>query len=176
MSNEAESLGGQECPICREKTLTLHEQLLEIPYFGPMFMFSMDCSSCNYHKSDLEAAEKKEPCKFTFEISGEEDLKVRVVKSSEATVKIPHIGSIESGPVSNGYVTNVEGIINRMKVIIEKVRDEAEDSKERKKAKNLLKKIQNTLWGREKLKLIIEDKSGNSAIISDKAEKKPLKG
>jgi C4-type Zn-finger protein len=31
------------------------------------------------------------------------------------------------------------------------------------------------MWGQEKLKLIIEDPSGNSAIISDKAVKSKLK-
>ena len=45
---------------------------------------------------------------------------------------------------------------------------------DQKKAKNLLKKITNCMWGREKLKLILEDPSGNSAIISDKAAKGKL--
>ena len=39
----------------------------------------------------------------------------------------------------------------------------------------LLKKIQNILWGSEKAKIIIEDKTGNSAIISDNAVKEKLK-
>ena len=43
------------------------------------------------------------------------------------------------------------------------------------KAKNLLKKIQKISWGQEKAKLIIEDPSGNSAIISEKAVKSKLK-
>jgi zinc finger protein len=169
-------LDGQECPMCKEKTLVLTEHTAEVPYFGKMFIFAMTCSnqSCSYHKADVEFAEKKDPCQYTFEIQSEEDLKVRVVKSSEATVKIPHVGSIESGPASNGYVTNTEGIINRMKVMIEKMRDEAEDESDRKKAKNLVKKLQNVLWGREKLKIIINDPSGNSAIISERAEMKKL--
>jgi zinc finger protein len=173
---EPEVLDGQECPMCREKTLILTEHTTEVPYFGRMFIFSMSCSnqSCGYHKADVESAEQKEPCQYTFELQSEEDLKVRVVKSSEATVKIPHVGSIESGPASNGYVTNIEGVINRLKVMIEKIRDEAEDDSERKKAKNLVKKLQNALWGREKLKIILSDPSGNSAIISERAEKKSI--
>lgn len=167
-------LGGQQCPMCREKKLTLSEQLVEVPYFGKMFIFSMNCSGCNYHKSDLEAAELKPACKYTFEVENEEDLKVRVVKSGEANIKIARVGNIESGPASNGYVTNIEGVINRMKVMVEKARDEAEDAKARKKAKNLVKKLQNVLWGREKIKITIEDKTGNSAIISEKAEKSKL--
>ena len=50
-----------------------------------------------------------------------------------------------------------------------------EDEESKKKAKNLLKKITRIIWGQEKQKIIIEDPSGNSAIISDKAIKGPLK-
>ncbi|MDP7115644.1 MAG: ZPR1 zinc finger domain-containing protein [Candidatus Woesearchaeota archaeon] len=164
----------QPCPICKKKTLTLIEEETEVPYFGKMFLFSMNCSNCKYHKADVEAAERKNPCKWTFEIDGEEDLKVRLIRSSEATVKIPHITTIAPGPASNGYVTNVEGIINRIKHQVEVVRDSEEDPAAKKKAKNMLKKLQKVVWGKEKLKLILEDPSGNSAIISDKAVKSKI--
>ena len=169
-----DTLGGQECPICRKKTLTLTEKEMEIPYFGNVFLFSMVCSNCNYHKSDVESTEQKEPSKYTLEISNEEDMKIRIVKSSEATVKVPRISSIVPGPASNGYVTNVEGILSRIKHQIEVARDSEEDPAIKKKAKNLLKKLQKVMWGQEKLKIIIEDPSGNSAIISDKAVKSKM--
>ena len=51
----------------------------------------------------------------------------------------------------------------------------AEDPSDRKKAKNMLKKLQKIMWGQEKQKIIIEDPSGNSAIVSDKAERSKLK-
>ena len=163
------------CPLCHQNTLILNERETEVPYFGKVYLFSMTCDNCKYHKADVEAVERKEPSKFTFEISSEEDMKVRVVKSAEATVKIPHISTITPGPASQGFVTNIEGILNRVKYQIETLRDTAEDDEDRKKAKNLLKKLLNIMWGREKQKIIIEDPSGNSAIISDKAEKSSLK-
>ena len=172
---EPESASGETCPLCHKKTLALMEKETEVPYFGRIFLFSMTCSNCRYHKSDVEAAEKKEPCRYTFEINNEDDMKVRVVKSSEAVVKIPHITAITPGPASQGFVTNIEGILNRVKYQIETVRDTAEDDADRKKAKNLLKKLMKIMWGQEKQKIIIEDPSGNSAIISDKAEKTILK-
>ena len=168
-------LKGQMCPMCRKKTLTLTEAETEVPFFGTLFVFSMKCESCKFLKSDVEAAEQKEPCKCTIEIKGKPDLSIRVVKSAEAIVKIPHVGSIEPGPASQGYVTNVEGIINKIKEQIEFIKENEEDASAKKKAKNLLKKIQKVLWGNEKLKIIIEDPTGNSAIISEKAERKKLK-
>ncbi len=170
-----ETVSGQLCPLCHKKTLTLMEEETEVPYFGKVYVFSMTCSNCKYHKADVESVEKKEPCKYTFEISNEKDMKVRVVKSSEATVKIPHISTITPGPASQGFVTNIEGILNRVKYQIEIARDTAEDDEDKKKAKNVLKKLLRIIWGQEKQKIIIEDPSGNSAIISDKAEKSGFK-
>jgi len=161
--------------MCHQKTLTLNESEREVPYFGKVYLFSMTCTNCKFHKADVEASERQEPCKFTFEISSEEDLKVRVVKSSEATVKIPHITTITPGPGAQGFVSNIEGILNRVKYQIEVLRDTTDDDTEKKKAKNLLKKLMKIMWGQEKQKIIIEDPSGNSAIISDKAEKTKIK-
>jgi len=167
-------LEGQTCPACNKPTLTLTEAENEVPYFGKMFVFSMSCSECNYHKADVEAAEKHDPAKWTVEISEPNDMKIRIVKSSSGSVKIPFVTTIEAGPASNGYVTNVEGILNRVKRILEGLRDNAEDKSERKKAKNILKKLQKVVFGEEKLKIIIEDPEGNSAIISEKAVKGKL--
>ena len=167
-------LDGQPCPMCMKNTLSLTEFSRDVPFFGKVFVFSMSCSSCDYHKSDVEPAEQGTPCKYTMDISSEEDMKVRVVKSSAATIKIPRMVNIESTAGSNGYVTNVEGLLNRFKKILEGLRDEAEDKSDRKKAKNMLKKLQDAMWGRDTIKLIIEDPSGNSAIISEKAVKSKL--
>lgn len=166
----------QKCPMCFKDTLTLMEHDTEVPFFGPVLVFSMDCNECHYHKADVECAEQHEPARYTILVETEKDLNVRVIKSSTASVKIPRVMSIEPGPASNGYITNVEGILNRVKVQLEKTRDLAEEDEDRKKAKNLLKKVQNALWGHEPIEVIIEDPEGNSAILSEKAKKDVLKG
>ncbi|MBN1792424.1 ZPR1 zinc finger domain-containing protein [Candidatus Woesearchaeota archaeon] len=165
---------GELCPFCNKKTLALMESEMDIPYFGKAYIFSMDCENpeCGYHKADVESAEEgRGSAKYTLEIDSEEDMKIRVVKSSSATIKIPHIGSIEPGEAANGYVTNVEGILQRMKKQIERLRDDSEDEDDKKKAKNMLKKLTRVMWGQEKLKITLEDPNGNSAIISPKAVK-----
>ena len=171
-----ETMSGQHCPMCRQKTLTLMEAEREVPYFGKVSLFSMTCENpeCKYHKADIECLSKQEPCKYTLDITSEEDMKIRVIKSGEATVKIPHITTITPGPASNGYITNIEGIFNRVKKQVEVARDTADDTAEKKKAKNMLKKITKIMWGRQPQKIIIEDPSGNSAIVSEKAQKTKL--
>ncbi len=165
-----EKLENQLCPICHKKALTLTEGEIDIPYFGKTYIFSMSCNNCKYSKSDIEAEERKEPCKITFTIEKESDMKVRVVKSSEADVKMPQLRmSMESGPASDGFVSNIEGLLTRFEKVIEDERDLAEEDDVKKHAKNLLKKIRKVKWGEMALKIIIEDPSGNSAIISEKA-------
>jgi len=168
---EGEVLERQPCPVCRNKSLTLREAERDIPYFGTVYVFSMDCSKCDYGMSDIEVENSNgKPVKFKLEIENEEDLKIRIVKSSTATIKIPRLAEITPGATSVGYVSNVEGVLEKIKKIIESKKDD-DDKKIRKQAKNQLKKIQRVLWGREKLTLYISDPKGNSAIVSDKAVK-----
>ena len=171
-----ESIGGQPCPMCHQNSLTLTERDIEVPYFGKLLAFSMLCSNCKFHKADVETEQQGEPLRYTFEIESEKDMSVRIIKSSEATVKFPHLTTIEPGTASQGYVSNVEGLLNRIKHEIEVIRDTAEDEGDKTKAKNLLKKIFRITCGEEKQKLIIDDPSGNSAIISERARREPLKG
>ena len=171
-----EELSGQECPMCGKKTLTLTEDERDIPYFGRSYLFSMTCTSCKYHKADIEAAEQKAPSKFSLDIDGEEDMKIRIVRSSQATVKIPRVVTIEPAIASNGYITNVEGIIERVKQQIGSSIEDEDDETKKKQARKLLKKINRAVWGQDELKIIIEDPSGNSSIVSEKAVMTKLKG
>ena len=171
---EPDTLQGEVCPFCHTPNLALKEEEIEIPYFGKVFLFSMQCSNCKYHKSDVECAEQKPPSRFSLDIDSEDDMKIRVVRSSEGTIKIPRIGSIEPGPAANGFISNVEGVIQRIKDQVEKLREEEEDDAIKKKAKNMIKKLNKVMWGQEKVKLVIEDPTGNSAIISDKAVKSKI--
>ncbi len=171
-----EELKNQECPICHKKTLNLREEEKDIPHFGKVFLFSMNCSSCKYNVSDVESAEVRDPVKITFDINNEKDLNVKVIKSSSASVRIPNLRmDVRPGPASIGFISNIEGLINRFEEIIKKQKEDTEDNDARKKAKNLLKKLWKVKSGSEKVKIIIEDPSGNSAIMSDKAKVEKLK-
>lgn len=171
-----ETLEKQMCPMCNTNNLTLTQEETEIPYFGKVFIFSMNCSNCKYSISDVEATETKEPCKYTITTDNEKDMQIRVVKSSNSTIKIPQLRmSVTPGPASIGYISNIEGVLDRFAKIIEEQRDNAEDDETKTTAKNLLKKIRKVKYGDLPLKIIIEDPTGNSAIISEKAKVEKLK-
>ena len=166
---ELDVVNGEICPGCSQKSLALTEREQEVPFFGKVLLFAMTCNICKFHKADVECAEVREPAKYSIEVSGSGDMSIRVVKSGQATVRIPYVADILPGEASNGYVTNIEGLLQRVKHQVEVIRDTDEDDAAVQKARNLIKKINRCIWGEEKLKIIIEDPTGNSAIISDKA-------
>ena len=173
-----DKLEKQKCPVCFKDNATLTEEETEIPYFGKVFVFSLKCENkeCNYHMSDVECEEAKEPSRYTIEVNSDKDMCIRVVKCSSGVVKIPQLKvSIEPGLASIGYVTNIEGVLERVKKIVEDERDVTEDDDVKDNAKKLLKKIWKIKLGDMPIKIIIEDPTGNSAIISDKAKIEKLK-
>ena len=171
-----EILKNQLCPLCKTNNLELKEEKTEVPHFGNLYLFSMHCSNCHYSKTDVEGQDPQEPSSYTITVDKEEDMNIKVIKSSTAAIKIPQLRmSVKPGPASDGYITNIEGVLKRFEEIIESERDNAEDEEIKKKAKNLLKKIRKVKFGDMPLKIIIEDPSGNSSIISEKAEVKKIK-
>ena len=171
-----ETLDNQPCPFCNKKKLSLIEDVTEVPYFGKTYLFSMRCEECDFKKADVEAEKPKDPLKTTYEVKSDKDMSIRVVKSSYATVKIPQLRmEMSPGPASIGFITNIEGVLNKFKEVIESEKEIADDDADKTKCKNLLKKIWKIKRGDIPIKIVIEDPTGNSAIISDKAIVEKLK-
>lgn len=92
-----------------------------------------------------------------------EDMSVRVVRSKHSTVRILELEvTITPGPSSEGCISNVEGVLNRIKDVLMMFPNS-------EKSSVLRKKIEMAMNGREILHLEIEDPTGNSAILSKKA-------
>ena len=55
-NDKMDILENQKCPMCMKNTLTLLESEKDIPYFGKVFLFSMDCNNkdCNYQYINKE--------------------------------------------------------------------------------------------------------------------------
>ena len=171
-----EQIKNQPCPLCHADKLTLSEQDYDIPHFGKCYLLSMTCENCNYKSSDIESEEQKDPVKYIIEINNKKDLNIKVIKSGTASIKIPALKmSVDPGPASEGYISNIEGVLKRFKDIIEKERDSTDDDEIRKNAKNLLKKLWKVELGEMPIKIIIEDPSGNSAVLDKKAVMEKLK-
>ena len=49
----------------------------------------------------------------------EDDLAIRVVRSMSASIEIPELGvRIDPGPACQGFVSNVEGVLDRIESVV----------------------------------------------------------
>jgi zinc finger protein len=161
------------CPSCSNEIEYLY-QTENIPYFSEILIISANCPTCGYRYVDTQLLKSAEPSQYEFSISAAEDLSTRVVRSMSGTVKIPELGvQIDPGPACQGFVTNIEGVLDRIEDVVQSALLWTEDE-EKKNAYVLLERITQARSGTFPFTLILDDPSGNSAIVSEKAKKKPL--
>jgi zinc finger protein len=161
------------CPSCSKEIEYLY-QTENIPYFSDILIVSANCPLCGYRYVDTQLLKSAEPCRYEYSCSSAGDLAVRVVRSMTGTVKVPELGvRIDPGPACHGFVSNIEGVLDRIEQVVQGTLLWAEND-ERKNAQELLGKITRAREGTFPFTLIIEDPSGNSAIISEKVQKTPL--
>ncbi len=161
------------CPSCSKEIEYLY-QTENIPYFSDILIVSANCLSCGYRYVDTHLLKSEEPCRYEFFLSGAEDLSVRVIRSMTGTIKIPELGmQIDPGPACHGFVTNIEGVLDRIENVVRGTLIWAENE-ERENATILLDQITRARAGVFPFTLIIEDPSGNSAIISERVKKTSL--
>jgi zinc finger protein len=141
-----------------------------IPYFGDILEISMFCT-CGFKLVDTIILSQKEPLRHQKRVRCEGDLWSRVVRSTSGTIRIPEWGiDIEPGPASEGYITNVEGVIERVQNVVGMAMRWSETDEEREKAEKLLDTMREARDGKPDFTIIIEDPQGNSAVIGDGVE------
>jgi zinc finger protein len=164
-----------DCPICKKsQSLEVITKTEEIPYFGEIMESTMICKECGYRHADTICIDPKDPVKYTL-IIGKDSLNARVVKSQSTTITIPEIGlKVEPGPQSQGYVSNVEGVLERFEKAVKTALSWAEDDQVKKNAVEILEYIEDVKTGDKKVTLIMEDPFGHSIIMHDDAQKSEL--
>ncbi len=173
-----ESIIDQSCPICDSSDgLKLFVHISEIPYFGEHTQMTMMCDSCGWKNTDFIPAEGKKPGSWTMKINTIEHMRVRVVRSSSCTVRIEEIGlEVEPGGNSSGYITNIEGVLNRFRDIVEMILRQAKRDNEEnvEKCLLLLEKISEIKKGNKEIEIVLLDPMGHSQILHDDAISREL--
>jgi zinc finger protein len=156
------------CPYCNTEIEYIY-QTENIPYFSDILIISALCGSCGYKYVDTQLLKENKPVRFELQVDKAEDLSIRVVRSMSASLEIPELGvRIDPGPACQGFVSNVEGVLDRIEEIVKGALVWGEDQ-EQENARVLLKKIDCVKDGSLAITLILEDRCGNSAIITKKA-------
>jgi zinc finger protein len=150
--------------------MELSQTEYEVEHFGPVLLSAATCRNCGYKHSDVLTLTAREPTVLTAKINSIDDLNIHVIKSGTATVSIPEFGAtITPGPYSEGYVSNVEGVLGKIEDSLTFMLSSAK-GKSLQKGVRMLKKIRTALE-KPNFTFVLKDPFGNSALVSSKAGK-----
>lgn len=145
-----------------------------IENFGSVLMSVSTCTSCGFKHNDVFSLSTHEPTATSLNVLSTEDLKVRVVRGSTATVLVPELGvSIRPSLNNEGFISNVEGVLARIEDVVRFLSRSLEGRK-KQRANLVLRKIQRAREGRLRFTIVLKDPFGNSTIISEKAKSRTI--
>ena len=165
------------CPMCRATGgITLLTTSITVPYFGDALESTLRCEGCGFRHADFMILGQKDPMRLTFRSASTDDLSVRVIRSNSGTIRIPELGfTAEPTPLSESFVSNVEGVLERAKDILLTALDwHGEDPEKRALLEGYLASHEAFMNGRAPFTLVIDDPYGNSAIVSETVERRAL--
>jgi zinc finger protein len=155
------------CPCCNTDIEYLYKTE-NIPYFSDILIISAICPECGYKFVDTQLLKHGEPARHTLAVESEADLAVRVVRSMSASIEIPELGvRIDPGPQCQGFVSNVEGVLDRIETVVKDALRWGNEF-EKENAAALLADIVKVKAGTFPVTLILEDPNGNSGIESER--------
>jgi zinc finger protein len=158
------------CPCCNTDIEYLYKTE-NIPYFSEILIISAICPECGYKFVDTQLLKHDPPARYTLPVNSVDDLSVRVVRSMSASIEIPEFGvRIDPGPLCQGFVSNVEGVLDRIEQVVKGAFNWGNEV-EKENAVALLADIVRVKAGTYPITLILEDPDGNSGIESERATK-----
>lgn len=163
------------CPACRRGGVLLAAVEIDIPYFGRALETVLRCPECGFRHTDFLVLDQKEPVAWSIPINME-TLEARVVRSSSGTWGVPELGFLaEPSAAAESFVTNVEGILDRVRDIVITAREMHLDEPAKVEvADRLLERISRIEAGEETATLVLEDPWGNSLIAHEHATRRIL--
>lgn len=164
MASKTFRLPDQPCPTCGKDSLHLTESVEDVDYFGPVLLTTISCSLCGYRDTDVALNSVKGPSVIHARITSGKDLAMKIVRSSSATIRVPELGvSITPKASAQGFITNVEGVLDRIQQILEGMVPSLSEKK-RRRARSVLAKLRRAREGKLSFVVELKDPSGDSAI------------
>ena len=162
------------CPVCNTAGLDITEVEYEVENFGPIILSATSCESCGFKHSDVFSLSTHDPTTMSLEVASIEDLKIRIVRGSTATILIPELGvTVQPGQYNEGFISNVEGVLVRIEEVLRFLARSLGGQK-KQRAESVLRKVERAKEGRSRFALILKDPSGNSTIFSEKTKKRKM--
>ncbi len=154
-----------KCPVCGKKAKSTFS-VYYIPRFGEALLTSISCDNCGYKSSDVIIAREDNPKRFELKVDSEEKLNCRVIRSSHGDIILPEFGiEIRSTGFSEGFITNIDGLLLRIEDVL---KEKVMNKENAEKVEELIERLEKAREGKEVFRVIIEDKTGNSAILKNR--------
>lgn len=151
--------------------MALSQTEYEVEHFGSVLLSVATCQNCGYKHTDVMTLTAQEPVALTAKINSLDDLNIHVVKSGTATVSIPEFdATITPGPYSEGYISNVEGVLGKIEDALTFMLSSAK-GRSLQKGVRMLERIRTAREQEPNFTFIMKDPFGNSALVSSKAGK-----
>ena len=165
------------CAHCgAEGSLTMLTLSSEIPYFGEHTQITILCDHCGWKHTDFIPSEGMKPGYWSLELDSIDKLTSRIVRSSSCTIRIPQLDlEVTPGGSSSGFISNIEGVINRFENVVGTIIRSTSDSDELiQKAKQIQEDLNIAKYGERSFQIVLLDPRGRSQIIHDEAESREL--
>lgn len=157
-----------KCPACDEGNLLVKSMMYSIPYFNELAVFTLECPRCGFYHSDIFSAEQRKPTRFTMYVNDPKQLRTRVVRSSSGTLRFPEFGiDVEPGPQAESFISNIEGVLLRVKEVVEIAIRGADTKEEKENGKKIVKAINQAMAGEAGFTIVMEDPAGVSGILPE---------
>ena len=166
------------CVVCTHQGLAMLAHTEEIAYFGEHTQVTLPCPGCGWRQTDFIPAEAREGNCQSFLIRSAEDLSVRVIRGSACTVRLLELDlEVRPGSHSTGYVSNIEGVLNRFQEVIDMVARQAVEEGEMDAITELAQltaAMQEIRDGEREVTLQMLDPCGHSMVLAGGVQERPL--
>ena len=165
------------CPQCLvEDALMMLSMSSEIPYFGEHTQITVICESCGWKHTDFIPSDGEKPGYSSLIVDNQEKCSARVVRSSSCTIRIPELDlEVSPGGSSSGFVSNIEGVINRFEDAVGSIiRGNADDETAVEASLELLEGLRKMKDGGSHFLIELLDPRGRSQIIHNDATNRDL--
>ena len=142
--------------------------LYSVPFFNELALFHLECPECGFRHSDVFSAEQRKPSRFTLYVDDISLLNIRVVRSGSCTYRFPEWGiDVEPGPMAESFITNIEGLLYRVRSVVETAMNFTDNASEKERAHEILGQMALAVKGEFPFTLVLEDPAGVSGILPD---------
>ena len=167
------------CVICGyDQGLSMLAHTEEIAYFGEHTQVTLTCPGCGWRQTDFIPAEARDGSCQAYHIDSVEDLQVRIIRGSACTVRLVELDlEVRPGSQSTGYVSNIEGVLNRFQEVIDMVgRQAAAEGNDKAIAEltTLTEAMLEVRQGQRGVTLEFLDPHGHSMILTENVDSRPL--